>query len=72
MWAARQSLRAFLFNFIRERARSRWTQEHVGAARIVAAATMFDHNTLTLGFARRFTDKRPSSSSSTPIVSPGS
>ena len=60
LWAARQSLRAFLFNFIRERARNRWTQEHVGAARIVAAATMFDHNTLTLGFARRFTGyKRP-------------
>jgi starch phosphorylase len=55
LWAARQSLRAFLFNFIRERARNRWSQEHVGAARIVAAATMFDHNTLTIGFARRFT-----------------
>ena len=60
LWAARQSLRAFLFNFIRERARNRWTQEHVSAARVVAAATMFDHNTLTLGFARRFTGyKRP-------------
>ena len=60
LWAARQSLRAFLFNFIRERARNRWTQEHVGAARVVAAATMFDHNTLTIGFARRFTGyKRP-------------
>jgi starch phosphorylase len=60
LWAARQSLRAFLFNFIRERARTRWTQEHVSAARVVAAATMFDHNTLTIGFARRFTGyKRP-------------
>jgi starch phosphorylase len=60
LWTARQSLRAFLFNFVRERARNRWTQEHVSAARIVAAATMFDHNTLTIGFARRFTGyKRP-------------
>jgi starch phosphorylase len=60
LWTARQSLRAFLFNFIRERARNRWTQEHVSAARVVAAATMFDHNTLTIGFARRFTGyKRP-------------
>jgi starch phosphorylase len=60
LWAARQSLRAFLFNFIRERARNRWTREGVAAARIVAAGTMFDHNTLTLGFARRFTGyKRP-------------
>jgi starch phosphorylase len=55
LWAARQSLRAFLFNFIRERARTRWTQERVSAARIVAAATMFAHNTLTIGLARRFT-----------------
>ena len=30
------------------------------AARVVAAGTMFDHNTLTIGFARRFTGyKRP-------------
>ena len=60
LWTARQSLRAFLFNFIRERARNRWTREGVAAARIVAAGTMFDYNTLTLGFARRFTGyKRP-------------
>jgi starch phosphorylase len=60
LWTARQSLRAFLFNFIRERARARWTHEQVSAARIVAAATLFDHHTLTIGFARRFTSyKRP-------------
>ena len=60
LWAARQALRAFLFNFIRERARTRWTEEHVGASRVVTAGTMFDQNTLTLGFARRFTGyKRP-------------
>ena len=29
LWAARQALRSFLFNFIRERARTRWTHEHV-------------------------------------------
>jgi glycogen phosphorylase len=60
LWAARQSLRQFLFNFIRERARNRWSAEGVAAARIVAAGTMFDSNTLTIGFARRFTSyKRP-------------
>jgi starch phosphorylase len=60
LWAARQSLREFLFNFIRERARHRWTTESIAAARIVAAGTMFDHNSLTIGFARRFTGyKRP-------------
>ena len=60
LWAARQALREFLFTFIRERARYRWTTKTVAAARIVAAGTMLDHNTLTIGFARRFTDyKRP-------------
>ncbi|HEX5110974.1 MAG TPA: alpha-glucan family phosphorylase [Vicinamibacterales bacterium] len=62
LWAARQSLRTYLFNFIRERARQRWTTEGVAAAaaRVVAAGTMFDPNSLTIGFARRFTGyKRP-------------
>ena len=60
LWGARQALRSFLFNFIRERARARWTHEQVSAARIVSAATLFDQNTLTIGFARRFTSyKRP-------------
>ena len=60
LWQARQSLRNFLFTFIRERARYRWTTRDMGAARIVAAGTMFDHNALTIGFARRFTGyKRP-------------
>ena len=60
LWEARQALRMFLFNFIRERARHRWMAESVAATRIVAAGTMFDTNTLTIGFARRFTGyKRP-------------
>ena len=60
LWQARQSLRNFLFTFIRERARYHWTTGNPGAARIVAAGTMLDHNALTLGFARRFTGyKRP-------------
>ena len=32
LWAARQALRNYLFAFIRERARSRWKEEHVSAA----------------------------------------
>jgi starch phosphorylase len=60
LWAARQALRAFLFNFIRERARTRWMVEGIPAPRIAAAGTMFDTNSLTIGFARRFTGyKRP-------------
>ena len=51
----------FLFNFIRERARHALDDGGASPRRaIVAAGTMFDHNTLTIGFARRFTGyKRP-------------
>jgi starch phosphorylase len=60
LWAVRQTLRNFLFNFIRERVRTRWMVESIPAPRIAAAGTMFDSNTLTIGFARRFTGyKRP-------------
>jgi starch phosphorylase len=60
LWTARQALRNYLFAFIRERARQRWKEEHVSAARVVAAGTLLDPNALTLGFARRFTGyKRP-------------
>ncbi|HJZ71976.1 MAG TPA: alpha-glucan family phosphorylase [Vicinamibacterales bacterium] len=60
LWACRQSLRRYLFAFIRERARQRWIEEHVGIPRVVAAGTLLDPDALTLGFARRFTGyKRP-------------
>ncbi|MBI3046911.1 MAG: alpha-glucan family phosphorylase [Acidobacteria bacterium] len=60
LWDARQALRAFLFNFIRERARYGWTTRGASASHIVASGTMFDHNALTIGFARRLTGyKRP-------------
>ncbi len=60
LWAARNALRNYLFAFIRERARLRWKEEHVSAARVVAAGTLLDPSALTIGFARRFTAyKRP-------------
>ena len=60
LWATRAALRGYLFQFVRERARQRWTTEGGAAARVVAAGTMFDQATLTIGFARRFTSyKRP-------------
>ena len=60
LWAARQALRHYLFAFIRERARRRWKDEDVSAARVLAAGTLLDPNALTIGFARRFTGyKRP-------------
>ena len=60
LWGARNALRQYLFAFIRERARQRWRDERVSAARVVAAGTLLDPNALTIGFARRFTGyKRP-------------
>jgi starch phosphorylase len=60
LWRVRQSLRSYLFAFIRERARNRWTEEHVGIPRVVAAGTLLEPEALTIGFARRFTGyKRP-------------
>ncbi len=60
LWTVRQSLRRYLFTFVRERARQRWMEEHVGVPRVVAAGTLLEPDTLTIGFARRFTGyKRP-------------
>jgi starch phosphorylase len=60
LWAARNALRNYLFAFVRERARQRWRDEQVSAARVVAAGTLLDPSALTIGFARRFTGyKRP-------------
>jgi starch phosphorylase len=55
LWETRQALRTYLFAFLRERARRRWKEEHVTAARVVAAGTLLDPSALTIGFARRFT-----------------
>ena len=45
LWKVRQELRRYLFAFVRERARDRWTVERVGTPRIVAAGTLLDPET---------------------------
>ena len=37
VWIVRLALRRYLFTFVRERARQRWAEEHVGIPRIIAA-----------------------------------
>jgi len=60
LWAAREKLRTALFQFIRDRARQRWTADQAGPSRVVASGAMLDPTALTIGFARRFTGyKRP-------------
>jgi glycogen phosphorylase len=60
LWAVRQALRRYLFAFIRERMRQRWTVERVSTPRVVAGGTLLAPEALTIGFARRFAGyKRP-------------
>lgn len=60
LWAMRQELRDDLFSFIRQRMRSRWTEEQVSPTRIVSGGSMLDPTAITIGYARRFTGyKRP-------------
>ncbi len=60
IWAARQTLRAELFTFIRERLRQRWAADRVAPPQIVRGGAMLDAHALTIGYARRFTAyKRP-------------
>jgi glycogen phosphorylase len=56
LWNARQRLRAYLVDFVRERARKRWGREQASGTRLVALGTLLDPSTLTIGFARRFTE----------------
>jgi starch phosphorylase len=56
LWAVRQRLRGYLIDFMRDRARRRWTREQGVTSRLVALGTLLDGSTLTIGFARRFTD----------------
>jgi starch phosphorylase len=54
LWAVHLELKATLFQRIRTEARHRWTTTWREAAQAVAAGTLLDPNTLTIGFARRF------------------
>jgi len=53
LWRAHRLLKMVLIAVLQERARQRW-KEHADANIIMASGIMFDPNTLTLGFARRF------------------
>ena len=60
LWAVRQSLRARLIAFVRDRGRHHWARDSATATQIVAGGALLDPAALTIGFARRFTGyKRP-------------
>src|SRR6185436_4514082 len=55
-WPIRQRLRGYLVDFVRERARRRWSREQASGNRLVALGTLLDSSALTIGFARRVSD----------------
>jgi glucan phosphorylase len=55
LWGAKQRLRGYLTEFMRDRARRRWTRERAAGPRFVAQGTLLDFSTLTIGIASRIT-----------------
>lgn len=54
LWLVRQRLRGYLVDFMRERARQRWSREQASGSRLVALGTLLDSSALTIGCAPRF------------------
>jgi len=54
VWSVHLELKELLFRHVREEARRRWTTTWREAAQVVAAGTLLDRHTFTIGFARRF------------------
>ncbi len=55
LWNVHQFLKRKMLAFARERARSRWSEDHVEPKQVIAMGTLLDPDALTIGFARRFT-----------------
>jgi starch phosphorylase len=61
LWETHQLLKRKLFHIISERAQDRWAQEKGSARQVLSMGALLDHDTLTIGFVRRFAAyKRPS------------
>ena len=56
VWEIRQRLRGFLFDFMRGRARERWTREQASGGRLVALGTLLEDDALTIGCAPRLAE----------------
>jgi starch phosphorylase len=60
LWEVRQLLRRKLIHIVQERAQARWAQGDLTLEQVMAMGALLDHDVLTIGFARRFTEyKRP-------------
>jgi glycogen phosphorylase len=56
LWQVHYWLKMKLINFVREQARHRWIENRVNPINIITSGTLLDPTTLTIGFARRFTE----------------
>lgn len=54
LWHVRQKLKNKMFEYIRDRARYKWSKGKITAEQAIASGVLLDENTLTIGFARRF------------------
>jgi len=54
LWDTHMWLKIKLIDVIRERARRRWTEDHMNTSLVVSSGTLLDPTILTIGFARRF------------------
>lgn len=54
LWQTHYWLKLKLINYIRDKARKRWSSGNADPSQIMAMGTMLDPAVLTLGFARRF------------------
>jgi starch phosphorylase len=61
IWNIHLRLKRKLFHIILERAQRRWARSEATPQQVLAMGALLDHDTLTLGFVRRFAEyKRPS------------
>ncbi|MCJ7445534.1 MAG: alpha-glucan family phosphorylase [Methanotrichaceae archaeon] len=54
LWTTHRLLKMHLIKIMQERARKRWLEEMADPSIVLASGIMFDPNSLTIGFARRF------------------
>ena len=60
LWDLHYAYKVRMVNFIRERVRRKWADEHIDPVIAMAEGVMLDPDVLTIGFARRMTSyKRP-------------
>ena len=56
LWAVHRWLKYKLISSVQERARKRWSEDHISPVQVLAMGASLDAEVLTIGFSRRFTD----------------